>query len=131
MTGERKKIIVVDDNLDNLNALKNTLKDIYGVYPSPSALEMFELLEHIRPDLILLDVEMPEMNGYEAIKKLKSNTQYKDIPVIFLTSMIDEQSKMEGLRLGAVDYIYKPFDAALLLQRLETHLSSVSNGGIG
>jgi putative two-component system response regulator len=122
MAGERKRIIVVDDNPENLIALKNTLKEHYGVYPCPSAQEMFELLEHIRPDLILLDVQMPEMNGYEAIKKLKSDTQYRDIPVIFLTSMTDEQSEAEGLKLGAVDYIYKPFDTPLLLQRLETRL---------
>jgi putative two-component system response regulator len=125
MAGKRKKIIAVDDNPENLSALKNTLKDIYGVYPSPSALEMFDLLEHIQPDLILLDVEMPGMNGYEAIKKLKSDTQYREIPVIFLTSMIDEQSEMEGLKLGAVDYIHKPFATPLLLQRIEKHLSSL------
>jgi len=73
MTDEQKKIIVVvDDNLDNLGALRNTLKDIYAVYPCPSASKMFDLLGHIQPELILLDVEMPEMNGYEAIKKLKA-----------------------------------------------------------
>jgi putative two-component system response regulator len=122
MAGERKKIIAVDDNPENLSTLKNTLKNIYGVYPSPSAQEMFELLEHIRPDLILLDVEMPEMNGYEALTKLKSDDKNRDIPVIFLTSMTGEQSKTEGLSLGAVDYISKPFNTPLLLQRLETHL---------
>jgi len=123
MNSERKIIIAVDDNLENLNALKNTLKEIYRVYPIPSALEMFDLLGHIQPDLILLDVEMPEMNGYEAIKKLKGDEKYHEIPIIFLTSMSDEQSEMEGLKLGAVDYIHKPFVTPLLLQRLKTHLS--------
>jgi signal transduction histidine kinase len=123
MTGKKKKIIVVDDNLDNLNALKNTLKEIYEVYPCPSASEMFDLLEHVQPDLILLDVEMPDINGYEAAKRLKSDTQHREIPVIFLTSMSDEESEMEGLKLGAVDYIRKPFVAPLLLQRIKTHLS--------
>jgi len=123
MTGKRKKIIVVDDNLDNLSGLKNTLKDIYEVYPCPSASELFDLLEHIQPDLILLDVEMPEINGYEAAKKLKGDDKYREIPIIFLTSMGDEQSEMEGLKQGAVDYIHKPFVAPLLLQRIKTHLS--------
>ncbi|WP_461256572.1 ATP-binding response regulator, partial [Treponema sp. R80B11-R83G3] len=123
MSNERKIIIAVDDNLENLNALKNTLKDIYRVYPIPSALEMFDLLQHIQPDLILLDVEMPEMNGYEAITKLKGDEKYHEIPIIFLTSMSDEQSEMEGLKLGAVDYIHKPFVTPLLLQRIKTHLS--------
>jgi len=119
----RKKIIVVDDNIENLNALKNTLKEIYGIYPCPSASEMFNLLEHIQPDLILLDVEMPVMNGYETIKMLKNNDKYHEIPVIFLSAMSDEQSEMEGLKLGAVDYIHKPFVTPLLLQRIKIHLS--------
>jgi len=123
MGTERKIIIAVDDNMENLNALKNTLKEIYRVYPIPAALELFDLLQHIQPDLILLDVEMPEMNGYEAIKKLKSDSKYHEIPIIFLTSMSDEQSEMEGLKLGAVDYIHKPFVTPLLLQRIKTHLS--------
>jgi putative two-component system response regulator len=123
MENERKKIIVVDDNLENLTALKNTLKNLYDVYPSPSALKMFNLLEHIHPDIILLDVEMPEMNGYEAARKLKSNDKTSGIPVIFLTSMDDAESEKEGYSIGAVDYIHKPFAAPLLLQRIETHLS--------
>jgi signal transduction histidine kinase len=123
MAGERKKIIAVDDNPENLTAIKNTLKDIYMVYPSPSAQDMFELLEHVRPDLIMLDVEMPGMNGYEAIKKLKSDDKFREIPVIFLTSMSDAQSEMEGLKLGAVDYISKPFVTPLLLRRIKTHIS--------
>jgi len=123
MTGKRKRIIVVDDNLDNLSGLKNTLKTVYEVFPCPSAQDMFDLLKHILPDLILLDVEMPEINGYEAAKRLKSDAQYSEIPIVFLTSMNDEQSEKEGYSLGAVDYIHKPFVAELLLQRLETHLS--------
>jgi len=122
MAGDRKKIIVVDDNPENLNVLKNTMKELYMVYPCPSAAQMFELLEHVHPELILLDVEMPEMNGYEAIKKLKSSDK-KEIPVIFLTSMTDAQSELEGLSYGAVDYIRKPFVAPLLLQRIRTQLS--------
>jgi signal transduction histidine kinase len=123
MTGERKNIIVVDDNPETLNVLRVTLKDFYKVYPSLSASKMFDLLEHIQPDLILLDVEMREMNGYEAIEKLKSDDKYNTIPVIFLTSMSDEQSEMQGLKLGAVDYIHKPFVTQVLLQRIQTHLS--------
>jgi len=125
MAGDRKKIVAVDDNPENLNALKNTLKDLYMIYPTPSAAEMFELLEHIRPELILLDVEMPVMNGYEAAKKLKSDEKLCDIPIIFLTSMNDAESEIKGLSIGAVDYIRKPFVTPLLLQRLQTHLSII------
>jgi len=121
MSIEQKKIIVVDDMPDNLSDLGNTLKDIYEVYPCSSASKMFEVLEHVHPDLILLDVKMPEMDGYEAIKKLK--TQYGDISVIFLTYTGDSQSEIEGLELGAIDYIRKPFVTPLLLRQIKTHLT--------
>jgi signal transduction histidine kinase/HPt (histidine-containing phosphotransfer) domain-containing protein len=123
MNDKKKKIIAVDDSLLYLNVLQKTLKNIYEVYPSPSALEMFELLEHVLPDLILLDANMPDMDGYEAIKKLKNDTRYSEIPVIFLTSMTEERSELDGLKLGAVDYIHKPFVLPLLLQRIKIHMS--------
>jgi DNA-binding response OmpR family regulator len=123
MDDEQKKIIAVDDVPENLTAIRNTLKDLYEVYPCPSAIKMFELLEHVKPDLILLDVKMPDMDGYEAINKLKSDARFKEVPVIFLSAMSDEQNEIEGLKLGAVDYIHKPFVTPLLLQRIKIHLS--------
>lgn len=121
----KKKIILVDDNTANLTACKKTLKDIYDVFPVPSAEKMFDILRHIIPDLILLDVEMPVMNGYEAMRMLKRYDDYKDIPVIFLSAMDDVQSEIEGLELGAVDYIHKPFVSALLIKRIETHMTVI------
>jgi len=123
MAENLKKIIAVDDNLDNLTALKESLKDIYEVYPCPSAAKMFDLLEHIMPDLILLDVEMPEMSGYEAAEKLKNSEKYKHIPFIFLTIRDDIKSEIDGFSHGAVDYIHKPFIGPLLLQRIQLHIS--------
>jgi len=123
VTDEQKKIIVVDDMPDNLSSIRNTMKDMYDIYPCLSAVKMFDLLKHIQADLILLDVEMPEMNGYEAVKKLKSDAQYKDIPVIFLTSLSDHNNEIEGLKLGVVDYIHKPIVFPLLHQRIKTQLS--------
>jgi putative two-component system response regulator len=83
---------------------------------------MFDILETIIPDLILLDIEMPDKNGYEAIKELKEKPEWADIPVIFLTSRTDEGSELEGLSLGAIDYVTKPFSGPLLLRRIENHL---------
>jgi len=125
MSAEPKKIIVVDDNPENLNAVKNTLKNEYEVYPTDSALKMFDILEHIKPELILLDVEMPVMNGYEAAKKLKESPKYCNIPIIFLTAKIDPKNEMEGLNIGALDYIHKPFVAELLVRRIQTHLTLI------
>jgi len=120
---KQKKIITVDDNLINLNVCKNILKPYYEVYPVSSAAKLFDLLERIKPDLILLDVEMPELDGYEAAKILKSSEAYKDIPVIFVTALTDEDSELTGRELGAMDYIFKPYNAQLLLQRVEKQLA--------
>jgi len=120
---ERKRIIAVDDSIENLTTIKNTLKDIYEIYPCLSAAKLFDILKHVKPDLILLDVEMPEMDGYEAAKEMQKNVKYKQIPFMFLTSRDDINSEIEGLSLGAIDYIHKPFVAPLLLQRIKTHLT--------
>lgn len=122
MEKERKTILLVDDNATNLSVGKAMLKDACKVYPLLSAEDMFELLENVNPDMILLDIEMPEMNGFDALRKLKENPAWQDIPVIFLTAMNDEASELDGLRLGAVDYISKPFSATRLLMRIENHL---------
>ncbi|MDR0863278.1 MAG: response regulator [Oscillospiraceae bacterium] len=119
----RRKIMLVDDNMANLTIGKNMLKDAYQVFPIPSAARMFELLESITPDLILLDIEMPDENGFEAMQKLRLDPRFADTPVIFLTARQDEASELEGLSLGAGDYISKPFSAPLLLKRIENHLT--------
>ena len=122
MNNKRSKIIMVDDARANLTMGRNLLKTFYEVYPVQSAEALFELLENITPNLILLDIEMPEVDGYEAMKRLKADTRYADIPVIFLTSMDDDDSEMEGFDLGAADYITKPFSGPLLLKRISNQL---------
>jgi len=122
MMKENKKLIIVDDNAANLSVGRNMLKPYYEVFPAPSAAKLFSLLEKFMPDLILLDVKMPEMNGYEVIKILKADPRYADIPVIFLTAKNDEESELEGFNLGAVDYITKPFSGPLLLKRIACQL---------
>jgi putative two-component system response regulator len=114
--------MLVDDNMANLAIGKNMLRDVYEVFPIPSGAKLFEVLERVTPALILLDVMMPEMDGYEAIKTLKEDPRWKEIPVIFLTSKNDERSELKGLSLGAIDYVAKPFSAPLLLKRIENQL---------
>ena len=118
----RKKIILVDDVKSNLDQGRQILKNQYEVYPALSASKLFEYLEKISPDLILLDIAMPDMNGYEAIKKLKADERWADIPVIFLTAKSDESSEREGFELGGSDYITKPFSAPRLVKRIENQL---------
>ncbi|MCL2529905.1 MAG: response regulator [Coriobacteriia bacterium] len=118
----RRKIILVDDVKTNLAMGKDLLKTFYEVYPVLSAERLFELMENVTPDLILLDIEMPQINGYEAIQRLKADERFADIPVIFLTAKDDESSEMEGFDLGAVDYVTKPFSGPLLLKRISNQL---------
>jgi CheY-like chemotaxis protein len=121
METEKKLIILVDDNPANLRIGKNVLSEKYTVATAPSASKLFSLLENNHPALVLLDIDMPEMDGYEAIKILKLNNETKDIPVIFLTGMTDSQDEEKGRILGAVDYVTKPFEPQTFIACIEKY----------
>jgi len=118
-----KIVFLVDDNATNLTMAEDALVKQYRVIALSSAEQMFTALERFRPDLILLDIEMPEMSGFEAMKKLKTNEAHADIPVIFLTGRTDVISEAKGIELGAVDFIMKPFSEPVLLNRIKYHLN--------
>ncbi len=117
------RIMVVDDNVTNLNIARKALEDQYDVMLIPGGEKALDILSKIPPDLILLDIEMPGMDGFEVINRIKSMpAPICDIPVIFLTAKVGNESEFEGLNLGAIDYITKPFSIPLLLKRVELHL---------
>ena len=118
----RAVIILVDDTAINLTIGETILAEQYTVLTALSAEKLFCILDNIIPDMILLDIVMPEMDGYEVIKNLKSKPKTKDIPVIFLTGRTDPSDEEKGLSLGAVDYIKKPFKPDFLLKRIEVCL---------
>jgi len=118
-----KTVFVVDDNSVNLLMAEEALSDNYEVITMLSAATMFELFENIVPDMILLDVMMPDINGFEALKKLKADERYSEIPVIFLTSKNDAATEVHGFEMGVADFIIKPFSAPVLLSRIETILN--------
>ena len=122
MEEQRACIFLVDDNIINLNTGKTALQHKYTVITMPSGEKLLISLQKLKPDLILLDIDMPGMSGYETIKGLKDNPDTADIPVIFLTGKHDVENELKGLTLGAVDYITKPFSQSLLLKRVELHL---------
>lgn len=119
---KKSNIILVDDDSVNLVVGKNALSDEYDVLTIPSGEKLLTLLQTIHPDLILLDIAMPDMDGYEVLQKIKENESTSDIPVMFLTAKCDAESELHGLTLGAVDYITKPFSPPLLKKRIETLL---------
>jgi putative two-component system response regulator len=118
----KKTIFLVDDDVTNLEIGSNTLNHLYAIFTMNSGAKLLKMLEKYTPDLILLDIEMPELNGFETIEILKSKKETKNIPVIFLTAQSNMESELQGLSLGAIDYIIKPFSPPLLLKRIEIHL---------
>jgi putative two-component system response regulator len=117
-----KIVFIVDDSDTSLSIAKKALENQYRVLTMSSGARMLKFLEKIIPDLIILDIQMPEMDGFEAIKILKSRPLYAQIPVIFLTSSSDSDIEAKGFELGAVDFILKPFSALVLLNRIKMQL---------
>ena len=117
-----KTIFVVDDSDTNLSMAEAALEDLYRVMTMPSAAKMFSLLEKVIPDMILLDIEMPDMDGFCALRKLKTISLWSNIPVMFLTGRNDSDIEVQGFELGAVDFVTKPFSESVLVNRIKTHL---------
>ena len=118
------RILVVDDTPANIQALAGTLKEKgYQISVATNGKQALEAVQRVRPDLILLDVMMPEMDGFETCRRLKGAEGTRDIPIIFLTARTDTADIVNGFELGAVDYVPKPFNAHELLARVHTHLT--------
>lgn len=116
-------ILIVDDNAENLAVLAELLSDRYKVLAAHSGERALELaVKSPRPDLVLLDVMMPVLNGYAVLERLQEDPRTHDIPVIFTTALDGDEDEERGLRLGAVDYIAKPLRPAIVLARVQTHL---------
>ena len=122
MNGEKRTIFLVDDDVTNLTIGHNILSSIYNTVTINSGARLLKMLSKITPDMILLDVDMPAMSGFELIRIIKENEKFKPIPIIFVTARNDSDSELVGLSLGAVDYIVKPFSPPILLKRIEVHL---------
>jgi two-component system, cell cycle response regulator len=118
----KKLILIIDDEPTNINIVAEILHNLYEIKIATNGTTALGMIEKIKPDLILLDINMPQMNGYEVASKLKSSKKTVDIPFIFLTANNNSQNIVEGFKQGAVDYISKPFSKEELLARVETHL---------
>ncbi len=123
MTNIRKIILVVDDTPSNINVVKSVLNDKYSIMAAINGAIALKIMEKQLPDLILLDIMMPDMDGFQVCKKLKENLLTRDIPIIFLTAKADIKDEAKGLELGAVDYITKPISPAILAGRVKNHLA--------
>ena len=118
------RILVVDDTPANIQTLCAILKDKgYQISVATNGKQALQVLSRVQPDLILLDVMMPEMDGFETCRQLKASQQWSQIPVIFLTAKTETNDIVQGFELGAIDYVAKPFNAHELLARVNTHLT--------
>jgi len=116
-------ILIVDDSPENLNVLKGLLGGAYNLKASPNGKVALKIANIVpQPDLILLDIMMPGMDGYEVCQKLKEDSATEHIPIIFLSAMTEEKDKTKGLELGAVDFITKPFSPELVKSSVQNHL---------
>src|SRR3954468_22403332 len=121
---EKKTVLVVDDAPANIQVVNSILKDSYKIRIATNGTKALELVNVApAPDLILLDIMMPGIDGYEVCTRLKNDPGTKDIPVIFLTGQTETADETKGFEVGAVDYIHKPFSPAVVQARVHTHLT--------
>lgn len=116
-------VLIVDDSPESIDVLRSVLGSEYRLRVAINGSKALEITESVRPDVILLDVMMPEMDGYETCRRLKLNANTANVPVIFVTTLSETDSQLRGLELGAVDYITKPYTASLVRSRVRTHVS--------
>lgn len=122
MHKSKHTILLVDDTTQNLALLNTALKSLYSIKMAFSGVQALQIIEKAKPSLILLDVMMPDMDGYELCRQLKINPETRTIPIIFVTAKDNVDNEIFGLSLGAVDYIHKPININLLQARIKTHL---------
>lgn len=119
---EKKTIMIVDDMISIIEHAKQLLKEEYKVLPCTSGTQALEIVEKVHPDLILLDVNMPDIDGFEVMKRLKEMESVKDIPVIFITSTLSAEEEEKGFILGAADFLMKPFTQVSMFRRVKMHI---------
>jgi len=124
VSNEKKTILIVDDTPENIDILKNILQDTYKIKAAINGERALKIaVSTPKPDMILLDIMMPEMDGYEVCRRLKTDPATAGIPVIFITAMKETEDEEKGLKLGAVDFITKPISPSITLARIKTHLT--------
>lgn len=119
---KRSGILIVDDELYNIKTLTSALKDDYNILTALNGYDAIDQLKEHHPDLILLDIMMPDIDGFEVCKLIKSDEAFSDIPIIFLTALDTYMGESQGLELGGTDYLVKPINFSLLKLRIRNHI---------
>ncbi len=119
---ETEKILIIDDSTEHIKILINLLENEYDVYFAKNGREGLNILQSVAPDLILLDIVMPGMDGFEVCRTVKASKEFSEIPIIFISVHGKANDETKGLELGAIDYITKPFNPAIVKARIKNHL---------
>jgi len=122
MSEKKKVILVVEDSPENIDIIIGILSPYYEIRVAIDGVKALKILETLQPDLILLDIMMPGMDGFEVCRRIKGNAVTKETPIIYLTAKSDIEAETKGLSLGAVDFISKPISAPTLQARVAVHL---------
>ena len=125
MDTEKKKVMVVDDMPTILEQARQVAGDAYQLIPAISGIQALEILEKITPDIILLDIYMPQMDGFECLAQIKNKPKWKDIPIIIITTDSSVVTETKGFALGAADFIRKPFTEEIMFKRINMQLELV------
>lgn len=128
--GEKKRIVAVDDSAIVLKTLEKVLGTQYDVHSFSGGARALQFLKNRTPDLIILDIDMPEIDGYEMLRLIKEKDHLKDVPVIFLTSNNDKRYVVKAVAGGAKDYCVKPIDEEILLEKVRVQLGEPASGEI-
>jgi len=118
---DRKKVLVVEDDADCRDLITLILEDDYQVISAVNGEEALESIEREKPDIVLLDIMIPRIDGWEVLKKLRADERYKNLTILAVTALASEESRQRAIREGATDYIIKPFDPDELLEVLSTY----------
>ena len=120
---QKKSVLIADDQDIDIEILKNILRQDYDIHSTTESTKVVELAEQFMPDVILLDIIMYKMTGYEILAELKKSDKVKNIPVILTSALSEEPDKKKGLELGAADYIIKPFDVETIKERVSKQIN--------
>lgn len=120
---DRPSILIVEDSITNVEILLENLKELYTVRVAVDGEKALKTIAKKTPDMILLDVMLPGMDGFELCRRLKADSRTADVPVIFLTGKSNPKDKLDGLKSGACDFLTKPFDINEVKSKIQTHLS--------
>ncbi|MFW6308053.1 MAG: response regulator, partial [Campylobacterales bacterium] len=124
MEDKKYNVLIVDDEPINIQKLSTILDKEYEVIISTSGKKAIEIARKTKPDIILLDIVMPDMDGYEVCRRVKSDEELADIPVVFITAKLNDEDEAKGFSYGAVDYIKKPFNPISVKARVKTHITT-------